>query len=61
MAAKIEQYSLCPSCKKFEPKTYEEFCKKCGTKLVNECPGCNKPFYKTGAFCGQCGTQLLSQ
>jgi rRNA maturation endonuclease Nob1 len=55
------RYSLCLTCKKFEPKTYEKFCGQCGSELIYECPECKSEFFKAGDFCTQCGHQLISR
>jgi hypothetical protein len=57
------EYALCPRCKKFQNKNdwsfFHEFCLDCGTKLIQECPGCKKPIYAPTNCCGLCGHRLL--
>ncbi len=34
------------------------FCDRCGSPLVNACPGCGAPARPGRQFCGQCGAAL---
>jgi hypothetical protein len=64
MAAKEPRYAFCPACNKFQDKnfwkTHHEYCGDCGTKLVQECPGCHKPIVHQGSHCIHCGGKLAT-
>lgn len=52
-------YRICPNCNNVSvAKKEQRFCIWCGTKLVEECPGCSKPIiHSNGKFCYNCGAQ----
>jgi len=53
----INHYRLCPKCGNFSHIDEEQFfCILCGTKLMEECPQCEKPIlHPQGRFCYHCG------
>jgi class 3 adenylate cyclase len=47
----------CPKCQIENPKE-NNFCRKCGTKLVASCPQCGTDVLQDDQFCGKCGHHL---
>ena len=53
---------ICPNCHK-EFNDDINFCKSCGTKLVDQltCPNCGETISPNDLFCGKCGYELIKK
>ena len=47
----------CPKCQ-YQNREGAKFCKKCGVKLEQLCPGCGHPIDFDSIFCDECGRSL---
>jgi len=47
----------CPFCK-FEFKTLENHCRKCGERIIFNCNKCNYELFIRSVFCQDCGTDI---
>lgn len=57
----VERKRFCPNCRQgwdLDGSLPLRFCPKCGTRLEQTCPSCNKPIPTTSLFCPNCQAML---
>lgn len=52
MSSSIEK---CPFCAAPISAANDQFCRKCGSRLLLECSACHKPVRRSDRFCANCG------